>query len=273
MHTLSIAYTPDSDDAFNFYAWEHGRIELDLINAQFHRDHICRLNHAAAAGIYDVVAVSSVMYPSLADRYDVLAVGNSIGRGYGPVLVSKHFRTLQELAARRIGVAEVSTTGGALAAMYCRDSQLVQMRYDRIADAVASGELDAGVMIHEELLYFPEKGLHKVCDLGQTWCQDTGLPLPVGLNLVKKDLGREMARRIAATCRDSLLWAQENYDEAFAFASTFGRGCAKQHVALFSNADTLCMPGDARRALRLMCQRVAQIGLGPFLERIKIIDG
>jgi 1,4-dihydroxy-6-naphthoate synthase len=270
--TLKIAYTPDSDDAFNFYAWEHGRIAVDDVEARFHRSHISQLNHAAAAGLYDVVAVSSVMYPVLADRYCVLAAGNSIGRGYGPVLASKRFESLAEMRGKRIGVAEISTTGGALAAMFCRDAELVQMRYDTIADAVARDELDAGVMIHEELLFFPEKGLHKVCDLGQIWCKDTGLPLPVGLNLVKKSLGREMARLIAGACRDSLIWAQENYDEAFAFASGFGRGCAKQHVAMFSNADTLCMPGDARRALRLMCDRIAHIGLGPRLDQIEIID-
>jgi 1,4-dihydroxy-6-naphthoate synthase len=270
--TLKIAYTPDSDDAFNFYAWEHGRIGLNDVQPRFYRSHISQLNHAAAAGLYDVVAVSSVMYPGLADRYWVLAVGNSIGRGYGPVLASKRFESLAQLHGRRIGVAEISTTGGALAAMYCPGAELVPMCYDAIADGVSRGELDAGVMIHEELLFFPEKGLHKVCDLGEVWCGDTGLPLPVGLNLVKKSLGRERAQLIARACRDSLLWAQENYDEAFAFASRFGRGCGKQHVAMFSNADTLCLPGDARRALRVMCRRIADLGLGPSVESIEIID-
>ena len=146
------------------------------------------------------------------------------------------------------------------------------MRYDRIADAVASGELDAGVMIHEELLFFPEKGLNKVCDLGLTWCDDTRLPLPVGLNLVRKEVGRETARQIVRACRDSLLWAQENYDEAFAHASTFGRGCAADHVAMFSNSDTLCLPGDARRAIALMCRRVAELGLGPSIGSPQVID-
>lgn len=270
--TIDVAYTPDSDDAFNFYAWEHRRIDAPGIQARFHRDHISQLNHSAAACLHHVVAVSSVMYPNLADRYWILATGNSIGRGYGPVLASREFNSLDQLRGRRIGVAEVTTTGGVLALLYCPNAELVSMPYDRIADAVAAGELDAGVMIHEELLFFPEKGLQRVCDLGQTWCEDTRLPLPVGLNLVRKDVGRETALRICRACRDSLLWAQENYDEAFAYASQFGRGCAADHVAMFSNSDTLCLPGDARRALALMCRRVADLGLGTRGVVPQIID-
>jgi 1,4-dihydroxy-6-naphthoate synthase len=269
---LSIAYTPDSDDAFNFYAWEHQRITLPDHDARFHRGHISMLNHAAAAGIHDVVAASAVMYPSLADRYWVLASGNSIGRGYGPVLASRRFDSCAALRGKRIGVADVSTTGGGLALMYCDGATLVSMPYHRIADAVASDQLDAGVMIHEELLYFPKKGLRRVCDLGAMWCEDTGLPLPVGLNLVRRSLGRELAREICRTCRDSLRYAHDHYDEALAFASRFGRGCAEQHIAMFSNADTLCLPRDARQALEIMCRRIGALGLGPEHTSVEIID-
>ena len=272
VRTIDVAYTPDSDDAFNFYAWEHDRISAPHLRARFHRDHISQLNHAAAAGLHDVVAVSSVMYPGLADRYWILATGNSIGRGYGPVLASSRFHSRDDVSGRRIGVAEITTTGGVLALLYCPQAVLVPMQYDRIADAIVRGDLDAGVMIHEELLFFPEKGLHSVCDLGRTWCDDTGLPLPVGLNLVRKHVGRPLAREIARACRDSLLWAQEHHEEAFAYASTFGRGCAADHVRMFSNSDTLCLPGDARRALGLMCQRVAELGLGPSIEYPQIVD-
>ena len=270
--TIGVAYTPDSDDAFNFYAWEHGRIDAGDLRAVFRRDHISQLNHTAAAGLHDVVAISSVVYPAVSDRYWILATGNSIGRGYGPILASREFDSLEQLRGRRIGVAEITTTGGVLALLYCPGAELVPMQYDHIADAVARGELDAGVMIHEELLFFLNKGLHKVSDLGKTWCDDTGLPLPVGLNLVRQSVGRTVAQKIVRACRDSLLWAQENYDEAFAYASQFGRGCAADHVAMFSNSDTLCLPGDARRAIRLMCRRVADLGLGPVVDAPQIID-
>ena len=269
---LRIGYTPDSDDAFNFYAWEHGHVTLEGCAALFERQHIIALNRAAGTDCYDVVGVSSAIFPAFADRYWILAAGNSIGRGYGPVLVSQHYHSLSELRGKRIGVGGIPTTGAALAAMYCAGAELIEMRYDRVADAVAAGTLDAGVMIHEELLFFPQKGLHKVADLGATWCDDTGLPLPVGLNLVHQRLGRPLARAIAATCQRSLRWGLDHFEQAFAFASRFGRGCAQDHVAMFSNSDTLCMPEDVRRALRVMFDRTAELGIAPRIERIEVID-
>jgi 1,4-dihydroxy-6-naphthoate synthase len=273
--TLRVAYTPDSDDAFNFYAWEHGRVALrnNYAKPAFERDHIIALNRAAQEGVHDVTSVSSAIYPSLAQNYYVLAVGTSVGRGYGPVLAAKgRGLTLDDLRGRRIAVGGLPTTGAALAAMYCQGAELVEMRYDLIADAVARGEFDAGVMIHEELLFFPAKGLTKVADLGATWCDETGLPLPVGLNLVHRRHGRDFAVDVARVCRRSLLWAMEHFDEAFAFASRFGRGCAQRHVEMFSNADTLCMPPDVRRAMRVIFDRVAALGIAPALREIEVID-
>lgn len=272
LKALRIAYTPDSDDAFNYYAWEHGRVTLSGYAARFEREHIIALNRAAMAGRYDVVGVSSVIYPALAERYWILSVGNSVGRGYGPVLVSRHYHAMTDLRGKRVAVAGIPTTGGALAMMYCPGASFHEMQYDKIADAVASGEFDAGVMIHEELLFFPQKGLHAIADLGKTWCEDTGLPLPVGLNLAKRELGLTTAQQIVGVCRRSLQWGLEHFDEAFAFASQFGRGCARDHVRMFSNSDTVHMPEDVRAALRVMFDRVASLGIAPSLEHIEILD-
>jgi 1,4-dihydroxy-6-naphthoate synthase len=269
---LRVAYTPDSDDAFNYYAWEHGRVTLDGFPASFQRDHIIALNRLAAARSAEVVGISSAFYPALADRFWILCVGNSIGRGYGPVLASRHYAAPSELRGKRIAVGGMPTTGGALALMYCPNATLVEMRYDLIADAIVAGEVDAGVMIHEELLYFPQKGLHRVCDLGAAWCEDTGLPLPVGLNVVSQGVGRATARAIAKTCVDSLHWALAHFDEAFAFASRFGRGCARQHIEMFSNDDAVHLADDVRAALPLMFDRCAALGLGPRTPEFEIID-
>lgn len=272
---LDIAYTPDSDDVFNFYAWEQNKLGLSHtdVHTRFHRNHIIALNRAAERGEYDVVGVSSVAYPALAERYAVLATGNSVGRGYGPVLVSKHYHKVGELRGKRVGVAGIPTTGGCLAMMFCPGAEYVEMQFDLIADAVVRGELDAGVMIHEELLFYPEKGLHRVRDLGAAWCDDTGLPLPVGLNLVRRSLGYELMNDIQRTCRRSMDWAQANFEEAFAFASNFGRGCAQDHVAMFSNEDTRCLPAEVRQAMALMFGRIAGLGLGPAIGEAEIIDG
>ncbi len=273
--TLSIAYTPDSDDAFNYYGWEFDRVGLETpdYTARFQRDHIIALNRAAAQEAFDVVGVSSVAYPALADRYAVLSVGNSVGRGYGPVLVSKHYSATGDLRGKRVAVAGIPTTGGALAMMFCPGAQFIEHRYNEIADAIVAGEFDAGVMIHEELLFFGEKGLRKVTDLGASWCDDTGLPLPVGLNIVRKALGQDLCNDIANTCRRSLRWSKDHFDEAFEFASRFGRGCAAQHVQMFSNEDTLNLPQDVRQAMRVMFDRVAALGIGPKIDRIEVIDG
>jgi len=271
---LRVAYTPDSDDVFNYYAWEHGRLRLASreVRVTFDRAHINHLNKAAARGEFDVVAVSSVVYPALAEQYDILASGNSIGRGYGPVLASDRYHTFDQLVGKRVGVAGRLTTGGCLAMMYCPGAQFIECAYDKIADRIRAGEFDAGVMIHEELLHYPSKGLHKIADLGTTWCDDTRLPLPVGLNLVRRALPMSLKREICDMCTRSLRWAHDHFHEAFAVASQFGRGCAANHIAMFSNGDTLCLPEDARQALRVMFDRLATLGLAPRLDEVEIID-
>jgi 1,4-dihydroxy-6-naphthoate synthase len=270
---LDIAYTPDSDDVFNYYAWEQGHVTLEGFSARFGRSHIAMLNRAAQGAVYDVVAVSSVMYPLLAEKYWILAVGSSVGRGYGPVLVSKKYETTQSLRARIVAVPGLNTTGGMLARMYCPESvKFVAMPFNLIADAILAGHVDAGVMIHEELVHYPKLGLRRVLDLGGAWCDDNGLPLPVGLNVVKKSLGRETAVQIARACRDSLLWGLSHKSEALDFAGRFGRDCADTFVPMFSNDDTLNMPADVRRALRVLFTQLAERGWAPPVETIEVID-
>jgi len=271
---LRIAYTPDSDDVFNYYGWESGHLSLpdESIEVVFERDHIIALNHAASDQVYDVVGVSSVTYPLLEKDYWIMAVGNSVGRDYGPVLVSKNYHTIEELKGKRIAIAGMPTTGGVLALMYCEGVELIEEQYDLISDKIIQGEYDAGVMIHEELLSFGEKGLNKVCDLGETWCKDTGLPLPVGLNLVKKSLGHKLAGQITKLCQQSLEWSHDHYDEAFSIASKVGRGHAEDHIRMFSNDDTMYLKEDVRAAIKIMFDRMADLKVGPKLNSYEIIE-
>jgi 1,4-dihydroxy-6-naphthoate synthase len=237
----------------------------------FDRQCIHTLNLAASAGLYDVVSISSAYYPHIADDYWILSSGNSVGRGYGPVLVSRDPVEIEWLRGKRIAVGGLTTTGCALAMMYCPGANVVEMRYDQIADAILAGEIDAGVMIHEELLHYVEMGLHRVCDLGARWCQETRLPLTVGLNVVHRRVGREVARDIASICRRSLRWGMEHPDEAVAYARGFGRGCASRFVEMFSNHDTLSLPEDAIDALHALFRRVADMGLVPGIASFEVI--
>ncbi|MCG3179775.1 MAG: 1,4-dihydroxy-6-naphtoate synthase [Phycisphaerae bacterium] len=268
--TLSVAYTPDSDDAYCYWALEHERLTVPQLRFRFSRNHIIALNHAAMAERHDVTAVSSAVYPLLAARYRVLSAGTSVGRGYGPVLAARQACRLGDLAGKRVAVAGVQTTGGFLAVKFCPGAEFVQMPYDRIADAVAAGQVDAGVMIHEELLAFDRKGLVKVADLGQAWCESTGLPLPVGLNLVHRRVADPSA--IADAIRRSLLYARSHHDEAMVFAAGFGRGCAKSHVEMFANEDTLRLPDDVREAMGLLFAETQRLGLTAGLDDFEIVE-
>src|SRR5476651_739773 len=150
--SIQIAYTPDSDDAFYYDALETGRVTLTGFRPTFCRAHMKTLNQAALSGMHEVTAISSVLYPQIADRYAILSVGTSVGRGYGPVLVSKNPRTLDSLRGQRVGVPGIPTTGWFLLRVLCPEAIPIEMAFDEIADAVAAGHLAAGVMIHEELL-------------------------------------------------------------------------------------------------------------------------
>jgi 1,4-dihydroxy-6-naphthoate synthase len=273
---LHVAYTPDSDDAFYYDALETGRVRLEGFGPRFVRGHLRELNRDALQGRYEVTAISSVVYPQVADRYAILSVGTSVGRGYGPVLVSRRPASLNDLRGRRVGVGGIPTTGWFLLRCLCPGAVAVEMAFDRIADAVAAGELDAGVMIHEELLYYPQLGLYRVADLGAEWCRRHGLPLPVGLNVVRRDLGPVDMARVCTAIRASLEYALAHADKVLARVCRYGRGtagrCTDRFVAMFANGDSLCLPADARAALRVLLGQAVDLGLAEAVPPIDIVE-
>ncbi len=274
---LTIAYTPDSDDAFYYYALENSLVTLPGVHFRFVCDHIIALNRRSQEREFDVAAISSVAYPGLADKYRILSVGTSVGRGYGPVLVSRRFHTMEELKGKRIAVAGIPTTGGFLAMYALKDCEFIEHQFDQIADAVVDGDFDAGVMIHEELLYFPQKGLHKISDLGAVWQQRTGLPLPVGLNVVSRSLDDSLMQEVADCIRESLCHALTHRSEALAWATRFGRGedgdCGEQHIEMFANVDSVMMPEDVRTGLRVLFPLLMGFGIADQVPPIDIVDG
>ena len=273
---LTIGYTPDSDDAFYYDALESGQVSLPGYRPHFFRQPMRVLNRAALTARYHVTAISSVVYPQIAERYAILSVGTSVGRGYGPVLVGRRTQTLEELRGRRVGVGGIPTTGWFLLRCFCPEAVPIEMPFDRIADAVAAGELEAGVMIHEELLYYPQMGLHCLADLGGAWCQRYGLPLPVGLNVIRRDLGAVAMRKISAAIYRSLHYALNHSTESLARVRSFGRGraggCTDQFVSMFANEDSLRMPADVRAGLRVLFRQVVDEGLSLSVPPIDIIE-
>ncbi len=275
--TLTIAYTPDSDDAFYYFALETKRVRLPGFLPRFCREPMNVLNRAALGGWHEVTAISSVLYPQIADRYAILSAGSSVGRGYGPVLVGLQALDLRELRGRRVGVAGIPTTGWFLLRQLCPEAVPVEMPFDRIADAVAGGELAAGVMIHEELLFYPQLGLRRIVDLGAEWCRRNRLPLPVGLNVVRRDLGPAAMQRIASAIRRSLLHGLRHRDEALAWSSRFGRGeqgrCTEQFVQMFANDDSVRLADDVREALRVLFAQAVELGLADAVPALDVIEG
>jgi 1,4-dihydroxy-6-naphthoate synthase len=271
---LTIAYTPDSDDALYYFALETGRSRLPGFLPEFVTRHIRDLNRAALTGKYDVTAISSVAYPAVADRYAILSVGTSVGRGYGPVLVGRRFAALDELRGRHVGVPGLSSTGCFLLRHFCPRAVPVEMAFDRIGAAVAAGELDAGVMIHEELLAFPRLGLHRISDLGAEWCRRYELPLPVGLNVIRRDLGRSTMESVAQAIRRSLEYGLRHPKPAFAWLRSRGHisACTEEFVSMFANRDSLHLPADARVGLRVLLGQAAELTGNP-VPPLDIVDG
>ncbi len=269
--SLTIAYTPDSDDAFYYDALETGQVELPGYRLQFRREPMAFLNRAALIGRFDVTAISSVCYPRIADRYAILSVGTSVGRGYGPVLVSREDYGLADLAGRPVGVPGIPTTGWFLLRQLCPEAMPVEMPFDEIADAVMDGDLAAGVMIHEELLYYPQIGLRRWW-IWRRVVSASRLPLPVGLNVVRRDLGPARMSQICAGIRASLEHALEHPHETIERVSRFGRGraagCTEQFVQMFANEDSFaCPPTCARLAGIAWPTRRPRRGRGNAIRR------
>jgi 1,4-dihydroxy-6-naphthoate synthase len=274
---VTIAYTPDSNDAFSYYALETGRLSLPGFDLRFRRAPMSFLNRRAFEGLYPITAISSVNYPRIADRYAILSVGASVGRGCGPVLVAKNVRHIEELRGRRVGVGGIPTTGWLLLRLLCPEAEQVEMAFDGIGEAVAHGELDAGVMIHEELLYYPRLGLHRIVDLGAEWCRRHDLPLPVGLNVIRRDLGEVTMERLCHLIRRSLYHAQAHRDEALEWVCHFGRGvegrCTGQFVEMLANEDSMCLPDDVRQALPLLFAQAVGLGVGNRVPSLDVVEG
>jgi 1,4-dihydroxy-6-naphthoate synthase len=274
---LRIAYTPDSDDAFYYDALETDHVTFPGYRLEFFRAPMSVLNRAALCGEFEVTAISSVIYPQIAERYAILSAGTSVGRGYGPVLVSKHLKTLDELRGRRVGVGGIPTTGWFLLETLCPQVVVVEMEFDRIGAAILRGELDAGVMIHEELLFYPQLGLSRLADLGALWCAQYGMPLPVGLNVVRRDLGEPAMQRICAAIRRSLRHGLDHATDTIERVCRFGRGPAggvtDRFVSMFANDDSLCIPDDVRTALGVLLTQAVDLGLGAVVPHLDIVEG
>ncbi|HYA64715.1 MAG TPA: MqnA/MqnD/SBP family protein [Candidatus Sulfotelmatobacter sp.] len=264
---IKLAHSPDSDDAFMFY----GLATHKLATPGYKYTHILAdiqsLNEAALAETYDVTALSFAAYPSLREKYVLLDCGASFGEGYGPIVVANSPMKPQELKGRRIGVPGLKTSAYLTLKLVEPDFEPVVMPFDKITEAVRNEVVEAGLLIHEGQIFFPQLGLHRVIDLGIWWQEQTSLPLPLGGNAVRRALGPEMGRLIARTIRDSVTYGLEHRDEALNYAMQFAREMdpelADKFVGMYVNKWTLGYGEKGKKAVRKLIERGTAAGLLP----------
>jgi 1,4-dihydroxy-6-naphthoate synthase len=266
--TIRVGHSPDSDDAFMFYALTHDKLDTGGLRFVHQLEDIETLNQRALRGELEVSAVSIHAFAYLAERYALLASGSSMGDQYGPTLVAREPTALEDLKGRTIAIPGKLTTAY-LTMQLClgKDAPVVVLPFDEILPAVVEGRVEAGLLIHEGQLYYGERGLHKVVDLGEWWHQQTGLPLPLGGNVVRRDLGEAMVARIARLLKESIRHALDHREEALEYALRYARdlepALADRFVGMYVNDWTIDYGPKGREAVRTLLGRAAEAGLVP----------
>jgi 1,4-dihydroxy-6-naphthoate synthase len=274
---LRFGHSPDPDDAFMFFGLARGAVTIRDFRVEHALHDIQTLNEMAMTGALEITAISAHAYPSVADRYWILRCGASMGIGYGPILVARADgpRSLAELSGARVAIPGLLTTAYLVARLYLPAFEAVVHRFDDIPRAVADGEVDAGLVIHEGQITYRDQGLERLGDLGATWRDDTGLPLPLGLDVVRKDLGLELAAEVSRGLADSIRYAFEHEDEAVAYALDYGRGLdterARVFVRMYVNEYTRDMGDEGRRALEVLFAKAAAAGLTEPVPTIDLV--
>ena len=276
LRTVRFGHSPDADDAYMFYGFHTGEAVIDGCTVEHVLQDIQTLNvRAIEQADLEITACSAHAYAFLADRYAVLACGASFGWGYGPVLVAREARSVASLKGRRVAIPGKLTTAALLLRTECPDVETVEVMFDRIPQAVLAGEVDAGVIIHESQLTYGEEGLAKVLDFGELWRDRDGLPVPLGLDVVRRDLGAPLMQECSTGFRRSVEAAFAHEDEAIRYALRFGRGLdveqGKRFVHMYVNELTLDMGERGRAGLALLYRRAVACGAVPAAPAFDVV--
>lgn len=271
---ISLAYSVDADDAFMFHALRAGGVDTRGLAFTHRRGDTSELNALALAGEIDVVAISTGAYPAVADKYLLLPHGASVGRGFGPVLVARQPMALADLVGRRVGIPGLSTT----AWLVLRQMQpgLVPIvvpiaPFGRVFECLDAGSIDAALLIHEGRLIYESRGYARIAEIGQWWQETVGLPLPLGVNVIRRGLGAEAIALVSAVLRDAIAYALDHRDEVIPVLAAEKRGepaladtaLLERYLDMYANQDTREMAPDVRGAIEVLFERAAKAGLLP----------
>ena len=273
---ISVAHSPDSDDAFMFYGLATNKLDTGDINFTHVLKDIQSLNEEAMRGTYDVTAVSFHVYAYIADKYALLPHGASIGDKYGPIVVSGEAMKTEELSSVTIAVPGTLTSAFLALKIYNPDLKCEVIPFDKIIDAVETGRCGAGLLIHEGQLFYERIGLHKVLDLGEWWHEETGLPLPMGGNVIKRDLGLATMKEVSRLLRESIRYSLEHREDALQYAMQFARDMdielADRFVAMWVNDLTLDYTERGRAAVARLLDEGFERGIIPHRVAVEFIE-
>lgn len=276
IRTITVAHSPDSDDAFMFYGLATGKLTTEGIKFEHTLKDIQSLNEDAKKGVYDVTAISFHAYAYVADKYALLPHGASIGDKYGPIVVTQEPRKADEISKMTIAVPGELTSAYLALRIFNKDFHHVVVPFDEILGAVQKGDVHAGLLIHEGQLFYHELGLYKVLDLGEWWHEKTGLPLPMGGNVIRRDLGRDLMKQVSKHLHNSIAYSLENREDALAYAMQFARDMkpevADRFVAMWVNDLTLDYGPRGREAVRRLLAEGHQAGIIPHEVQIDFVD-
>jgi 1,4-dihydroxy-6-naphthoate synthase len=261
---IRLGHSPDADDAFMFWALAENRVDT----RGFEFEHVLRdiqtLNEWALQGELEVTAISLHAYPFVQDKYVLLPHGASMGSGYGPVVVAREPMTAEQLRETEIAVPGLMTTAFLVLRLYLGGFRHRVLPFDQILEAVRDGEVEAGLLIHEGQLTYADEGLQKVVDLGEWWLEETGLPLPLGVNVARRDVGEERLRDLSAVLAESIAMGLGHRREAMEYALRFGRGVdyelGDRFVGMYVNELTQDYGEEGRAAVRELLRRGEEIG-------------
>jgi 1,4-dihydroxy-6-naphthoate synthase len=276
-YRLKLGHSPDSDDAFMFYGLAANRVDAEGLEFEHILQDIQTLNEWAREGKIECTAISVHAYAYVHDRYAILTHGASMGDGYGPMVVTRSPMSLERLKTERVAVPGTLTSAFlALSLALEQPFDYVTIPFDKIMDAVHAGEVEAGLIIHEGQLTHRAQGLHTALDLGAWWKADTGLPLPLGVNAIRKDLPEDVQRRASRALKASILFGLQHRSEALEHAMQFARDMQRQtadtFVGMYVNDWTVDMGEAGKRSIRLFLGRAAERGLIPPLSAVEFVE-
>ena len=264
---ITIAHSPDSDDAFMFYGLATNKVRAHGLRFSHVLCDIETLNRKAMEGVYDVTAISFHAYPYIQDNYALLPTGGSVGEGYGPMIVAQRAYSVPDIKRKCIAVPGAMTTAYLVLKLFAPGIETVVVPFDHIIPQILEGKQEAGLIIHEGQLTYDQSGLHRIVDLGKWWQKVTGLPLPLGGNAIRRSLGPQLMAQVSSALRESIQYALDHREEALSYAMQFARDLdpqmADKFVGMYVNERTLDYGPDGREAVRRLLDMGHKAGIIP----------